>query len=52
MVAHTEKGVGVRRQIHTDYFRFFIYYVINKSGVLMAEAVVVLSPYMGGKQII
>jgi hypothetical protein len=46
MIRHRQQRVRIRRQIHANDFGFFVHDVINKTRVLMTEAVVILSPDM------
>src|SRR5690606_9895103 len=46
LIGHAEQRIGVRRQIHTHDFRLLVHHVIDEAGVLMAEAVVILPPYV------
>ncbi len=52
VIGHREQGVGIGRQIDADDLSFLVDDVIDKAGVLMAEAVVILTPDMGGQQIV
>ena len=52
MVGDGEQCIRVRRQIDAHHLSFFIHHMIDKSRVLMTEAVVILAPYMRGKQIV
>ena len=52
MIGDGEERVGIGREIDTNDVWLLVGDVINESGVLMREAVVVLTPDMGGKQIV
>ena len=52
MVGHREQAVRVRRQINANDVRFFVHNVIDESGILMREAIVVLAPDVRRKQVI
>ena len=52
VVGDREKRVRVRRQIDTHDFRLLVHDMVNEAGVLMAEAVVVLTPDMRGQQVV
>ncbi len=52
VIAHPQQGIGVRRQIDAYDIRFFVSDVIDKAGVLMAVAIMVLAPDVGGEQIV
>jgi ABC-type taurine transport system ATPase subunit len=46
MVSNRKETVSVGRQIHANYLGLLVNHVIDEAGILMAESVVVLSPYM------
>ena len=46
VVRHREQGVRIGRQIDADDFRLLVHDVVDETGVLMAETVVVLPPHM------
>ena len=52
MVRHAQQRVGVGRQIDADHLGLLVDYVVDEAGVLVAEAVVVLPPDVGGEQIV
>ena len=52
MVGHGQQRVGVRRKINANHLRLFIDHVVDKAGVLMAEAVVILPPDVRAEQIV
>ena len=52
MVGDRQQRVGVRRQIDADDVRFLVDGVVDEAGILVGEAVVVLTPDVGGQQII
>ncbi len=52
MVGDGEEGVGIGREINADDFGFFVDHVVNETGVLVAEAVVVLAPDERTEQVI
>ena len=47
-----EQRVGVGRQIDAHDVGFFVHYVVDEAGILMAEAIVVLPPDVRRQQII
>ncbi|GCB44069.1 hypothetical protein SNL152K_1354 [Streptomyces sp. NL15-2K] len=52
VVGHGQQGVGVRRQIDPDHFRALVEDVVDETGVLVGEAVVVLAPHVRGQQVV
>ena len=52
MIHHRQQTVGIGRQIDADDLGFFVHDVINETGILMREAVVILPPDMRGQQVI
>ena len=52
VIGDRQQAVSVRRQIDPDDLRLLVYDVVDEPGVLMAEAVVVLPPYVAGQQVI
>ena len=52
MVKAAQQAVGVWRKIHTHHISLFIGKMVNKAGILMGIAVVVLLPYIGRQDII
>ncbi len=52
VIGDIEQGVGIGRKIDPHRVGLFIHDMIDESGILMAEAVVILAPDMGGEQII
>ena len=52
VIGHGEQCVGVGRQVDPDDFRLLVYNMVNEAGVLMTEAVVVLTPDMRREQVI
>jgi hypothetical protein len=52
VIGHREQGVGIRRQIDPDDLCLFIDDVVDETRILMAEAVVILTPDMRRQQII
>src|SRR5215472_5107160 len=52
MVGYRKKAVCVRRQIDPHHIGFLVDHVIDEAGILVGESVVVLTPDMGGKQIV
>src|SRR5205085_802016 len=52
MVSDGQERIGIRRQIDANDLSFLVHDVVDESGVLMAEPVVVLTPDMRGQQII
>ena len=52
MIQDREQAVGIRRQIDAHDLGLFVHDVIDETGVLMREAVVILPPDMRGQQII
>ena len=47
-----QQAVGIRRQIHADDLGFLVHDMIDEARILVGEAVVILSPDMGGQQIV
>ncbi|MPM37374.1 hypothetical protein SDC9_83985 [bioreactor metagenome] len=47
-----QQAVGVRREIETHHVGLFVGHMIQKAGVLMGKAVVILLPHVGGKDIV
>jgi hypothetical protein len=52
VVGHRQQAVGIRRQVHPDDFCFLVDHVVDETGILVGEAVVVLAPDMGGQQVV
>ena len=52
VIGDRQEGIGIRRQIDAHDLRFFVDHVIDKAGVLVTEAVVILPPDVRGQQII
>ncbi len=52
MIGNGQQAVGVRRQIDAHHFRLLVDDMIDEAGILMAEAIVILTPDMAGEQII
>src|SRR5207248_8942565 len=52
MVGDAQERIRIRRQIDPDDFGFFVHHVVNEAGILVAEAVVVLTPDMRAEEII
>src|SRR5262245_14030212 len=52
MVGHGEQGVGVGREIDPDDLRLLVDDVIDETGILVAESIVVLPPDVRGEQVI
>ena len=50
VMEYGQKTIRIRRQVHTDDSWFFGNNVAEKSGVLMGETIVILSPDMTGEQ--
>ncbi len=47
-----EEAVGVGREVDADDLGFFVDDVVDESGVLVGEAVVVLPPDVGGEEVV
>ena len=52
MVGHREQCVGVGRQVNADDVGLLVGDVVDEARILMAEAVVVLAPYVRGEEIV
>src|SRR5262249_8488517 len=52
VVGDGQQAVGVRRKIRAHDFRLLVHYMIEKAGILMAEAVVILPPDVRGKEVV
>ena len=52
VVHHREQTVGIRWEVHSHHRGFFIHNVVDKTWVLVGKPVVILTPHMGGQQII
>ena len=52
MIKDREQTIGIRRQVNAHDIGLFVDDVIEKTGVLMREAVVILLPDVGGEQIV
>ena len=50
VIRDREQAIGIRRQVYTRHLRALVCHNIEKAGILMGEAVVVLAPYGGGDQ--
>ena len=50
VIADPEQRVGVRRQVDADDVGLLVGNEVDEAGILVAEAVVVLAPDMGGQQ--
>ena len=52
MIKNRKQAVGIGRKINAHYIRFLIDNMVEETGILMCESVVILLPDMRGKQII
>ena len=52
MIGHREQRVGIGRKINANDFCLFVHDVIDKPGVMMAEAIMVLTPDVRTQKII
>src|SRR5262249_23605619 len=52
MIGDGEKAIRVRRKIDADDLGFLVGHVIDKAGILMRKAVVILSPHMRREQVV
>ena len=52
LVSHVQEAVSVRRKKDANHFCLLIDDVIDEAGILMTEAVVILSPHVRGQQIV
>ncbi len=52
VIGHGEQRVCIRWQIDADDVSFLVHNVVDEAGILVGEAVVVLAPDVGGKQIV
>ena len=47
-----EQAVGIGRQIHPHHVRLLVGHMVQKAGVLMGKAIVILLPNVGGQNIV
>src|SRR4051812_17603015 len=52
VIGDREQAVGVGRQVYPHDLRLLVYDVVDKAGILVAEAVMILPPYMAGQQVV
>ena len=52
VVKAAQQAVGIRRQIHPHHIRFLIGHMVEETGVLVSEAVVILLPHIGGEDVV
>ncbi len=52
MIHHGEQAIRVRRQIHAHDLRLLVDHMVDEPGILMGEAIVILTPYMGTQQVV
>ncbi len=52
MVDYRQQAVGIRRKVNTHDLGLLIDDVVDETGVLVGEAVVILAPDMRGQQIV
>ena len=52
MIGHREQAVGIGRQVDADDLSLLIDDMVDKAGVLVAEAIVVLPPDVAGQQVV
>src|SRR5206468_2134603 len=52
VVRHGKERVGVWRQVDSDDLRFLVDDVVDETRVLVAKAIVVLPPNMGGEEVV
>ena len=52
VVCDRQKSVRIGRQINTNHVRFLVDHVVEETWILVAEAVVILSPDVGSQKII
>ena len=52
MIEHRQEAVRVGRQVHVHDIGFLIDHVIEKTRILVSEAVVILLPDVGRKQVV
>ena len=52
VVRDREQRVGVGREVHPDDIGLLVDHVVDEARVLVAEAVVVLAPHVGGEQVV
>ena len=51
-IRDNQQAIGIRRQINSDHFGFFVGHMINKPRALMRKSIVILPPHMGHQKII
>ena len=47
-----QEAVRIGRQVDAHDFGFFVYHMVNETGVLVRKAIVILPPDLGGQQVI
>jgi hypothetical protein len=52
VIHHRQQAVGIRRQINAHDLGLLVHDVIDETGILMREAVVILPPDMRGQQVV
>ena len=52
VVEYRQQTVGIRRQVNPDDVGLLVDHMVEKSGILMGEAIVVLLPDMGGEKVV
>src|ERR1017187_5012217 len=52
IVGDRQQGVGVGRQIDADDLGLLVHHMVDEARVLVAKAVVVLPPHVGGEQVV
>ncbi len=52
VVHHRQQTVCVRRKVNADNLGFLVHDVVDKTGILVREAVVILPPDMGREQVV
>ena len=52
MVRHRQQAIGVGRQVNPYDFGLLVDHMVDETGVLVGEAVVVLAPYVRGQQVV
>src|ERR1051325_8957335 len=52
VVHNRQEAVRVRRKINPPDFCLFVHTMVDETGILVCEAVVILTPHMGRQQVI
>jgi len=52
VVHYRQQAVGIGRKVYPYDLGLLVYYVVDETGILVCEAVVVLAPDMRGQQVV